>query len=187
MKRFNNRDCGSLDATQLKNLKEFLPTEKENQAITRYLKSNKSAEKMDELCECEKYMVAMMDISKASSKLDCMIFRDQFQARLHHLNDDIQTMKNACEQVVTSESLRHIMAMILTVVNHINTSGHKGGDFASGFSLRALLKLNEVSCNAFSFNFNFGNRNAWEMNNASHDVLVVLILHIFLICKGESV
>jgi hypothetical protein len=112
-----------------------------------YLKAGKESEgKMKailaDLSECEKYMVAMLDVNNAAEKFDCMLFRQQFKSRLDELMTGVNTVKTACEEVRTSERLRKMMAMILTLVNQINTGGD--GNLAVGFSLDALLKLNEV-------------------------------------------
>ena len=53
-------------------------------------------------------------------------------------------MNDASEEVRSSERLRKLMAIILTVGNQINTGG-EGNSQAAGFSLDALLKLEEVS------------------------------------------
>ena len=97
---------------------------------------------MTGLSECEKYMVAMMEIENAASKFDCMLFRVQFKDRIDEMIEEINIVNKACDEVRSSERLRKMMAMILTLVNQINTGGD--GNLAVGFSLDALLKLNEV-------------------------------------------
>ena len=102
-----------------------------------------------ELSECEKYMVTMMDVRDAYSKIDCLLFRSQFQGRLDDLLGSIRVVEKACDEVRTSRKLREIFAMILTLVNEINTGGDGNG--AAGFTLDALLKLHEV-CLAYCLN-----------------------------------
>ena len=113
-----------------------------------YLDSNKASEEaladaIKVLSECEKYMVAMLKVSRAAAKFDCMLFKEQFEDRLKDLRHAVETVQTACTQVKTSEKLRKVMGIILALVNHINTGGE--GQLAHGFSLDALLKLNEVS------------------------------------------
>jgi Formin Homology 2 Domain len=93
--------------------------------------------------EAEKYMYTMFDVVDAEAKFDCMLFRAQFRSRFDELMDSIKIVEQACDEIRYSDKLRNILAMILTVVNQINTGGE--GDEASGFTLDALLKLNEVS------------------------------------------
>ena len=101
-----------------------------------------------ELSECEKYMYTMIDVPNADAKFDCMLFRNQFKVRFEDLLEAIKTIEAACDETRNSQRLRKILAMILTLVNQINTGGE--GNEAAGFGLDALLKLNEVS---HSYNF----------------------------------
>jgi len=96
-----------------------------------------------DLSECEKYMLTMINVSDASKKFDCMLFKVQFRPRFEEIVNAVKVVEKACEEVRSSEKLRQVMAMILTLVNEINTGGD--GTAAFGFSLDALLKLNEVS------------------------------------------
>ena len=147
------RDSGKFDSTQLAALKEFLPTDEERIALSNYLKKGETSPEsmtaaMADLSECEKYMAAMMKVENAASKFDCMLFRVQFEGRLNELIEGINIITKACDEVRSSERLRKMMAMILTLVNQINTGGD--GNLAIGFSLDALLKLNEVRRRLFA-------------------------------------
>ena len=97
-----------------------------------------------DLSDCEKYMYTIMTVDKADKKFDCMIFRSQFQSRYDELLEAIKLIEQACDEVRTSDKLRKIIGLILVLVNEINTGGESKGA-AEGFSLEALLKLNEVS------------------------------------------
>jgi hypothetical protein len=138
-----------LDPTSIKALKEMLPTPEEKGGLLSYMKRSGGTEESrskayNDLSECEKYMVTMLDVSDAELKFDCMLFRSQFQARYDELLVAVQTVEKACEEVKRSERLQSIMAMILTLVNRINTGSDSGSGAAAGFTLDALLKLNEV-------------------------------------------
>lgn len=129
-------------------LKDFLPTLDEKKGLLAYMERAGSSDESKrsayaDLSECEKYMWAMKDVADAAEKFDCMLYRVQFFPRLDEIVDAVRIVEKACEEVRSSEKLRHIMAMILTLVNEINTGGD--GNAAFGFSLDALLKLNEVS------------------------------------------
>ena len=142
------RKIGKLDATSIKALREMLPTPEEKGGLLVYMKKCGSSEEAKtkayaDLSECEKYMYTMLDVSDAAGKFDCMLFRSQFQARFDEVLDSVETVEKACDEVRGSEKLKVVMAMILTLVNQINTGGD--GNEAAGFTLDALLKLNEVS------------------------------------------
>ena len=137
------RDAGEFDSTQLMALKEFLPTDEECGALGNFRKdlsgSDEDKEKsLAALPSCEKYMIAMMEVKNAPAKFDCMLFRVQFQSLLDELIAGINTLRKACDEVRNSERLRKMMAMILTLVNQINTGGD--GNMALGFSLEALRR-----------------------------------------------
>ena len=142
------REVGDLDATSIKALKEYLPTVDETNQLRSYMNaagdSKEDRQKLyADLSDCEKYMVCMMNVSKAEEHFDCMLFRAQFRSRYDELTECVKTVDKACDEVRSSEKFRQIMAIILTVVNQINTGGEGKGQ-ALGFNLDALLKLNEV-------------------------------------------
>lgn len=99
---------------------------------------------MNDLCSCEKYMLAMMEVSNAAEKFDSMLFQIQFKAKVEEINESISALTKACNDVKNSIRFRKLLAIILTIGNQINTGGD--GNMAEGFTLDALLKLNEVSC-----------------------------------------
>lgn len=156
----HSRDCGNLDDTQLKALREFLPTKDERFAIDGYIKGASASSKtkeaaINDLCACEKYMLAMMKVEMADEKFEAMLFKYQFDIKLKELMHGVTTLINACEEVQKSVRLRKLMAMILMLGNRINTGGT--GNMAHGFTLDALLKLDEVcsygSCCGFPHAF----------------------------------
>ena len=141
-------DCGKFDDTQLEALREFLPTKDEKFGLEGYVKGASASAKTKEaaihdFCACEKYMYAMMKVDMADEKFEAMIFKYQFDMKLNELMDGVTTLINACEEVQKSVRLRKLMAMILMLGNQINTGG--SGRMAQGFTLDALLKLDEVS------------------------------------------
>jgi hypothetical protein len=149
-----NRDAKDLDTTQLKALQEFLPTEDELCGLKAYLKQHSSSDEVkkqayDGFCACEKYMVAMMDVQDAHAKFDCIIFRSRFNGRKEEIVSDIKSFIKACDELKQSLRLRKTMGIILNIGNQINTGGE--GTLAKGFTLDALLKLNEVSFLCFKF------------------------------------
>ena len=125
-----------------------MPDADERRGIIAYMKKGESSQEVkdklySELSETEKYMYTMMDVPEASARFDAMLFRTVFKSRFEDITSAIRTLNTACDELRSSEKLRKLMAMILTVVNQINTGGE--GKMAMGFTLDALLKLNEVS------------------------------------------
>jgi Formin Homology 2 Domain len=143
-----SREFGKFDSTQLKALKEYLPDTDERSGLTAYMKKGESSIESQQqlyadLSETEKYMVTLMDVPNVASKLEALLFRSLFSSRFQDVADAVSVLNAACDELRSSDRLRKLMAMILTVVNQINTGGE--GNVAMGFTLDALLKLNEVS------------------------------------------
>merc|ERR1712071_350203 len=63
-------------------------------------------------------------------------------SRLDSIVLSVNDMIKACDEVRNSELLRKLIAMILTLGNHINTGG--SGNAAAGFSLKALIELDNA-------------------------------------------
>lgn len=144
---FYFRDHTKFDAIQLGNLKEYLATSEERVALEAYMGKGAESEAKKEslfrdLSETEKYMVTLMQVPDVEAKLHTMEFRNGFKNRFSDITSAVRTLNAACDELRSSEKFRKLMAMILTVVNQINTGGE--GNLAMGFTLDALLKLNEV-------------------------------------------
>lgn len=125
---------------------EFLPSEEEVGNLQNYLKN----EPFDDLCAAEKYMVAMMRGAKnPKSKITGIVFVMEFQSRFDGILRSVNDMISACDEVKNSILLRKLIAITLTLGNHINTGGE--GNVAAGFSLNALVELDNVSAKCFAF------------------------------------
>ena len=144
-------DCGRLDAVELKSLFEFLPTDEESKGLTEYLANSKSRnDAVAEMTPCEQYMVAMKDLKDCEKKFQSIIFLAEFKSKMNDLKWDVDHLGAACEELKTSKRFQTLLAMILELVNKINT-GDEGGATAAGFTLDSLTKLSEVSFDALIF------------------------------------
>jgi Formin Homology 2 Domain len=146
--QFLFRDSGKLDSNSIKSLKELLATNDELAGLLNYMKQAGSSDDAKaaayaDFSEAEKYMYTMLEVANAEAKFDCMLFRSLFVTRYNELMESIMIVEKACDEIKGSEKLRSLLAWILTVVNQINTGGE--GNEASGFTIDALVKLNEVS------------------------------------------
>lgn len=153
LRLYNQHPCyylrviGMFEATQLKALKEFLPSQDEKVGLQSYLDRASSTEELkksalDSLCECEKYMLAMVRVEGAIDKFDCLIFESQFSTRVRDISESLDLLTKAAEEVRTSSRLPKLLAMVLTLGNYINTGESKG---SGGFTIDALLELDKVS------------------------------------------
>jgi len=66
---------------------EYIPTKEERHALRKYMAScgKDSAVAFDELCECEKFMVAMMTVKYSKEKVRALLFKLQFKQCMEYL------------------------------------------------------------------------------------------------------
>lgn len=64
-----------------------MPTLAERNSLREYMKASngKSAAKFERLCECEKFMVAMMTVTQSKRKIRALLFKLQFRGCIHDL------------------------------------------------------------------------------------------------------
>lgn len=144
-KLVDNMDCGPLDPTELKALHEFMPTDEEVQALTTYLKGQKSREEaIAEMTPCEEYMIAMIDLKESEKKFQCIIFMAEFASKLSDIKYEVDNLIAACSELKSSKRWETLLAMILVLVNKINVGDEDGKKKADGFTLESLSKLSET-------------------------------------------
>lgn len=72
-----------MTADQVENIIHFLPTPKESKSLQEYMAMNST----DGLCECERFMVAMMTVKQPELKMRALLFKLQFPERRGDLSD----------------------------------------------------------------------------------------------------
>ncbi len=80
-------DETAMSANQAQGIIEYMPTSEERKMLRDYMKasSGESAAKFEKLCECEKFMVAMMTVKQSKRKLRALLFKLQFRGCIHDL------------------------------------------------------------------------------------------------------
>merc|ERR1711968_186070 len=81
-------------------------------------------------------MSVMMDFPSASSRIHCMIFKQQFKHRVLEVKGMVSKIECACDDVKMSLRFKKLLKTILKVGNQLN----EGADHA-GFTVDSLLKL----------------------------------------------
>ena len=87
-------------------------------------------------------MIASFKVTNPSAKFETMSFKFLYNERLEEILKPIEVALSACKEVRESSRLRKVMALVLRIGNHINSGG--SGKLAKGFTLAALLKLQEA-------------------------------------------
>lgn len=76
-----------MTANQAQGIIEYMPTLSERKALRDYMRGSEenSAFKFERLCECEKFMVAMMTVTQSKRKIRALLFKLQFRGCIHDL------------------------------------------------------------------------------------------------------
>jgi len=132
----------NLTQQQLQSILEYLPTSNEIKLLNDYVKGSVSDEertqRIDLMCECEKFMIAMIDVSDAEKKIRALLFRLQFDNAFSELENDAILIDDACSELSNSLRLRKLLGIVLNVGNRVNEGA------ATAFSITSLLKLNHA-------------------------------------------
>jgi len=76
-------DESALTQEQIRGILQYLPTSEEKTALCHYLDAETST--VDNLCECEKFMVAIMAVKHAKRKLNAILYIQKFASSLEEL------------------------------------------------------------------------------------------------------
>ena len=71
----SNRDESFLTVQQITGIMEYIPTLEERKALNRFVESGQD---IGILCECEKFMVSIMNVKEAKKKMKAMLFKLHF-------------------------------------------------------------------------------------------------------------
>jgi hypothetical protein len=142
----DNVDESKMTATQVQGIIEYMPTPTERKSLRDYMKSGRGGpeEKFEKLCECEKFMVAMISVKQSRMKLRALLFKLQFRGCIQDLAHDVFSVEKACDELSNSVKLRKLFGIVLNVGNRLNTAGPSDKRKASAFSIQSLLKLNQA-------------------------------------------
>lgn len=138
-------DETAMSAEQMQGILEYIPTPAERKALRKYMTSSRdAASKFASLCECEKFMVAMMTVKHSKAKIKALLFKSQFHACLEDLAKDAVVVEQACEELKNSIRFRKLLGIVLNLGNRLNTAGSSKKNKARGVSLESLLKLSQA-------------------------------------------
>ncbi|KAL7553233.1 hypothetical protein ACHAWF_017316 [Thalassiosira exigua] len=143
-------DETAMTANQAQGIIEYMPSSSERKSLRDYMRpagdaGGESADvRFDRLCECEKFMVAMMTVKQSRRKLRALLFKLQFRACIHDLAHDVFSIEKACDELSHSVRLRKLFGIVLNIGNRLNTAGPGQKRKAGAFTIKSLLKLNQA-------------------------------------------
>lgn len=93
-------DETAMQASQAQGIIEYMPTLIERKSLREYMKAATKGEDavrtFERLCECEKFMVAMMTIKQSKRKIHALLFKLQFRGCIHDLAHGEHTTMELC-------------------------------------------------------------------------------------------
>lgn len=112
MLSLSTSDETAMTANQAQGIVEYMPTLEERKKLRDYMKTGDgdSASKFDKLCECEKFMVAMMTVKQSKRKLRALLFKLQFRGCIHDLARGKCCIYNALTFPLQSGLLTHMLS-----------------------------------------------------------------------------
>ncbi|XP_061920396.1 FH1/FH2 domain-containing protein 1 [Entelurus aequoreus] len=127
-------DISVLDREDIQRLQTLIPTEEELCLIKEAKTQNPSCP----LATAELCLQALGEIPHLSSRLNLWAFALDYDSLEQEIAEPLFHLKVAMEQLVASETFRHILATVLAIGNFLN------GCKARGFELSYLGKLSQV-------------------------------------------
>ncbi|KAJ2942608.1 hypothetical protein O0L34_g2075 [Tuta absoluta] len=134
-----NFDTSVVSLEALQQIYELRATQEELALIKEHLKSKPEIP----LDRPEAFLHDLSGIPNFAERISCFMFQAEFEDAVSTTMHKLDNLKNTCEFLVTSESLKKLFAIILTLGNYMNGGNGQRGQ-ADGFGLEILSKLKDV-------------------------------------------
>lgn len=129
-------DEEKLDLEKVSSLRTHAPTPDDIHVLKEYDGDHKLLGKV------EKFFLEIIDIPRYSQRLDCFIYKLKFRTALESMQEQIETVMKAVNQMQTSSKFMRVLEVVLALGNYLNGGTPRGGLY--GFKLEGLLKLSTV-------------------------------------------
>ncbi|XP_046738030.1 formin-2-like isoform X2 [Diprion similis] len=136
-------DTAVVNLEALKQIYEVRPSPKELEDIT----AHEEAHPEIPLDRPEKFLKQLSSIPHFAERIACLMFQSEFQDAISSLSSKLTNLRSICEYLRNSNSLKKVMALILTLGNYMNGGNRMRGQ-ADGFGLEILGKLKDVKSKA---------------------------------------
>jgi diaphanous 1 len=80
-----------------------------------------------------------MLVPRLEERLECMQYRRKLDLDIEEIRPDLQTLRNASQELRTSARFKAVLQIVLALGNALNGNTFRGG--ARGFQLDSLLKV----------------------------------------------
>ncbi|XP_021203910.2 protein cappuccino isoform X2 [Bombyx mori] len=134
-----NFDTSVVSLEALQQIYELRASEEELAMIKEHLKCKPDIP----LDRPEAFLHDLSGIPNFAERISCFMFQTDFEDAINTTMHKLDNLKHTCEFLMTSESLKKLFAIILTLGNYMNGGNGQRGQ-ADGFGLEILAKLKDV-------------------------------------------
>ncbi|CAG4985765.1 unnamed protein product [Colias eurytheme] len=134
-----NFDTSVVSLEALQQIYELRATSEELSMIKEHLQSKPDIP----LDKPEAFLHDLSGIPNFAERISCFMFQAEFEDAVNTTMHKLDNLKNTCEFLISSESLKQLFAIILTLGNYMNGGNGQRGQ-ADGFGLEILAKLKDV-------------------------------------------
>ncbi|XP_059046355.1 uncharacterized protein LOC131841957 [Achroia grisella] len=134
-----NFDTSVVSLEALQQIYELRASDEELSLIKEHLHSKPDIP----LDKPEGFLHDLSGIPNFAERISCFMFQAEFEDSISTTMHKLDNLKHTCEFLMTSESLKKLFAIILTLGNYMNGGNGQRGQ-ADGFGLEILSKLKDV-------------------------------------------
>ncbi|XP_071455083.1 protein cappuccino-like [Hetaerina americana] len=134
-----NFDTSVISLEALQQIYEVRATSEELEKIRSHVESKPEVP----LDKPEQFLYELAEIPNFADRIACFMFQSDFEDGICTIDSKLNNMKLTCEFLMTSESLKRVLAIILALGNYMNGGNRTRGQ-ADGFGLEILPKLRDV-------------------------------------------
>ncbi|CAG4971927.1 unnamed protein product [Parnassius apollo] len=134
-----NFDTSVVSLETLQQIYDLRASDEELMQIKEHLKSKPDIP----LDKPEAFLHDLSGIPNFAERISCFMFQAEFEDGVNTTMHKLDNLKHTCEFLTTSEPLKQLFAIILTLGNYMNGGNCQRGQ-ADGFGLEILAKLKDV-------------------------------------------
>ncbi|XP_011879062.1 PREDICTED: formin-2-like [Vollenhovia emeryi] len=137
-----NLDTSVISLEALQQIYDIKPTQKEIEEIA----AHEATYPDIPLDQPELFLKRLSGIKHFSDRVTCLMLQSEFQDAISSVSYKLNNVRTTCDFLLNSESLKKVIAIILTLGNYMNGGNMMRGQ-ADGFGLEILGKLKDVKSN----------------------------------------
>ena len=98
----------------------------------------------------EHFLLELSEIPNFAERIACFMFQSEYEDNINALDSKLNNLKSTCQMLLSSESVKSVMSIILALGNYMNGGNLTRGQ-ADGFGIEILPKLKDVRSKDSSF------------------------------------